>query len=130
MKDIYLRYLNLTQENENLKASPEIPHDVYKLLEIIAARHYANQPITISEVMRLAVIASPASVHRKLDILREGGFITSLHKGKDRRTQYLKPLTKAEIIFENRGNCILKILSSNTSNNKELATLNVGDFHC
>lgn len=129
MKDIYLRYLNLTQENENLKASPEIPHDVYKLLEIIAARHYANHPITISEVMRLAVIASPASVHRKLDILREGGYITSLHKNKDRRTQYLKPSLKAEMIFESKGNCILKILSNNDEK-KQSIVINVHDFYC
>jgi DNA-binding MarR family transcriptional regulator len=130
MKDIYLKYLNLTQENERLTVPPEIPHDAFKLLEIIASRHYENNPITVSEAMRLGVIASPASIHRKLDILREGGLITSLHKDNDRRTQYLKPLTKAEIIFESRGNCILKILSDNSKDQKQEAALNIGDFHC
>ena len=41
--------------------------------------------------MTLNNIVSPATLHRKLDELREGGLIEQSFEGKNRRTKYLVP---------------------------------------
>ncbi len=128
MKDIFLKYQSLIQDTEDLSAHPEIEHDTFKLLEIIATKHYKNSPLTVSEAMKLTIVASPASIHRKLNYLHEFGYIDSFFKNKNRRTQYLKPLTKSEILFNTRGELLLKILAEN--NNQTSAKTNIKEFYC
>ena len=48
-------------------------------------------------------IASPATLHRKLDELREGGLIEQTFEGKNRRTKYLCPTPQAEKYFSQVG---------------------------
>jgi hypothetical protein len=128
MKDIFLKYQSLVQDTEDLSAHPAIEFDTMKLLEIIATKHYKNTPLTVSEAMQLTIVASPASIHRKLNYLREFGYIDSFFKNKNRRTQYLKPLTKSEILFNNRGELLLKILAEN--NNQTNTKANIKEFYC
>jgi hypothetical protein len=128
MKDIFLKYQSLVQDTEDLSAHPAIEFDTMKLLEIIATKHYKNTPLTVSEAMQLTIVASPASIHRKLNYLREFGYIDSFFKNKNRRTQYLKPLTKSEILFNNRGELLLKILGEN--NNQTNTKANIKEFYC
>lgn len=65
-----------------------------RLLEIISvcARHEA---LTVTECMELQELASPATLHRKLDDLREAGLIFQQYEGNNRRTKYLYPTQKA-----------------------------------
>ena len=56
--------------------------------------------MTVTEVMALSDIASPATIHRKLDELRELGLIEQVFEGKNRRTKYLVPTKLANIYFE------------------------------
>ncbi len=128
MKDIFLKYQSLVQDTEDLSAHPAIEFDTMKLLEIIATKHYKNTPLTVSEAMQLTIVASPASIHRKLNYLREFGYIDSFFKNKNRRTQYLKPLTKSEILFNNKGELLLKILGEN--NNQTNTKANIKEFYC
>ena len=131
MKDIFLKYQSLLQDTENFTIPPAIEHDTFKLLEIIATRYFKNIPLTISEAMSLIIIASPASIHRKLNYLREYGYIDSFFKNKNRRTQYLKPLTKADLIFNERGDLLLRILAENKENsNQTISKPNIKEFHC
>lgn len=131
MKDIFLKYQSLLQDTEDFSAPPAIEHDTFKLLEIIATKYYKNIPLTVSEAMGLIIIASPASIHRKLNHLREHGYIDSFFKNKNRRTQYLKPLTKSEILFNKRGELLLRILAENKENNNQAnSKTNIKEFHC
>ena len=62
------------------------------LLDIIAQ---VDERLTVTEAMSLAEIASPATIHRKIDNLRKAGWIMFEYMGKDRRTKYLVPTDKA-----------------------------------
>ena len=49
--------------------------------------------------MLLSNIASPATIHRKLNELIEAGLIEQVFEGKNRRTKYLVPTKEADAYF-------------------------------
>jgi DNA-binding MarR family transcriptional regulator len=67
------------------------------LLDIIASCNI--EPLTVTDAMTLYHIASPATIHRKLDNLREAGWINFEHREGNRRTKYLVPTEQAQVEF-------------------------------
>jgi DNA-binding MarR family transcriptional regulator len=100
---IYLRFLSLLHTIEGKGELPQLDLDAKKLLEVIAVRHTQGQPLTVSDAMALTHVASPATIHRKLDLLREIGMIETQFEGSNRRTKYLRPTTQAEKYFATVG---------------------------
>jgi DNA-binding MarR family transcriptional regulator len=62
--------------------------------------------------MALDHIASPATIHRKLDQLREIGMIDTVFEGKNRRTKYLVPTKVAADYFANMGKAVQQAIAS------------------
>lgn len=73
------------------------------LFETIALKHSSDNAMTVSETMSLQNIASSASLHQRIDDLREAGMICVVFKGVDRRTKYLIPTDKGERYLEFMG---------------------------
>jgi DNA-binding MarR family transcriptional regulator len=61
--------------------------------------------------MALNSIASPATIHRKLDQLRELGMIDTVFEGKNRRTKYLVPTQAAHEYFDQVGQVMQQALA-------------------
>ena len=112
MKDpqVYIRFLSLLHTLEGAGQMPDIDADSRKLLELIALKHNQQNPLTISEAMSLGHIASPATIHRKLDLLRDLGMVDTVHAGKNRRTKYLVPTPKAFEHFAGLGQAMQQAL--------------------
>jgi DNA-binding MarR family transcriptional regulator len=110
-KQIYMRFLNLIQALEVDQKAPSIDLDAKKLLEVIAVRHEQKRSLTVTEAMALTAIASPATIHRKLDQLREMGLIDTIFEGKNRRTKYLTPTKKAHDYFDTVGKVMQQALA-------------------
>lgn len=53
------------------------------------------EPLTVTEAMSLAAIASPATLHRKIDELVAAGLVEHKQEGDNRRTKFLVPTMKA-----------------------------------
>jgi DNA-binding MarR family transcriptional regulator len=102
-KHIYLRFLNLVHALEGGSTAPTMDLDAKKLLEVIFVRYANDKPMTVTDAMALSHIASPATIHRKLDQLRELGMIDTEFEGKNRRTKYLVPTQMAHEYFESIG---------------------------
>jgi Fe2+ or Zn2+ uptake regulation protein len=105
-KQIYLRFLNLVHALDNQDTSQAMDLDAKKLLEVIAVYHAQEKPLTVTDAMALRSIASPATIHRKLDQLREFGMIDMVFEGKNRRTKFLVPTQAAHNYFEQVGKAI------------------------
>ena len=88
---------SLAKLNNSITA---IDETAKRLLEIIALSHAQNQPLTVSEAMALEPIASPGTIHRKLDMLRELGLINQIFQGDNRRTKYMVTTTIADDYFD------------------------------
>ena len=83
-----------------------------KLLEIIAVTDSMGIPMTVGDVMKISALASPATLHRKIDMLREAELIDTIFIGKNRRTKYLVPTDLANDYFSKMGKAVLKSLNS------------------
>jgi DNA-binding transcriptional ArsR family regulator len=97
---IYLRFLNLSQAITSEFEGVDLT--TLRLLETIAVAHTQGKPLTVTNAMALSAIASPATLHRKMDALREAGLIDQVFEGTNRRTKYLAP-TNACQIFRQHG---------------------------
>ena len=102
-KQIYLRFLNLIHALDGDENAPQMDLDAKKLLEVVSVRHDLGKPLTVTDAMALSQIASPATIHRKLDQLRELGMIDTVFEGKNRRTKYLVPTQAAHDYFDAVG---------------------------
>lgn len=92
--------------------SVDIDETAKQLLNVIALRHAQGRSLNVTDAMALSSIASPATVHRKLDALRESGLIEQKFEGKNRRTKYLTPTTLADNYFSSIGDLIHQAFTS------------------
>ena len=76
MNKQYLRFLRLARAlNQNKSIVKDVDATAMLSLNEIAIQHLDDKPMTVTEVMALSNIASPATIHRKLDELLELGLI-------------------------------------------------------
>ena len=113
MSQLYLRFLRIARgvdiQNTQVK---NIDSTALLLLNEIAVQHHDGKNITVTEAMLLSKIASPATVHRKLDELREAGLIEQVFEGKNRRTKYLVPTKEADSFFAKMSKAITNAVNS------------------
>ena len=110
MKKTYLRFLSLVHalDSEPVSALDETSKH---LLQIIVLQHDQGKTLTVTDAMSMAHVASPATIHRKLDALREAGFVAQTFEGKNRRTKYLTPTALADAYFEKLGQVMAQAAS-------------------
>ena len=114
MSQLYLRFLNFARAVDIQKTPVKnIDSTALLLLNEIAVQHHDDgKNITVTEAMLLSNIASPATVHRKLDELREAGLIEQVFEGKNRRTKYLVPTKEADSYFAKMSKAITNAINS------------------
>ena len=107
MSQLYLRFLRIARAVDTQKTLVKnIDSTALLLLNEIAVEHHNGKNITVTEAMLLSKIASPATIHRKLDELREVGLIEQVFEGKNRRTKYLIPTKEADSYFAKMSKAI------------------------
>jgi Fe2+ or Zn2+ uptake regulation protein len=112
MKTMYMRYLALAKTvHESDRHLTAVDETAKRLLEIIALSHAENRPLTVSAAMALEPIASPVTIHRKLDMLRELGLIDQIFQGDNRRTKYLIPTQVSDDYFDNLGRVLIEAVA-------------------
>jgi hypothetical protein len=113
MSRLYLRFLHIAREVDIQKTPVKnIDSTALLLLNEIAVQHHEGKNITVTQAMLLSNIASPATVHRKLDELREAGLIEQVFEGKNRRTKYLVPTKEADSYFAKMSKAITNAVNS------------------
>jgi len=106
----YVRFLELIQAIEGRIGLSDLDLDSKKLLEVIVVCDAQGKTLTVTDTMQMGHIASPATIHRKLDTLRDMGLIANEYVGENRRTKYLKPTPAALKYFEQVGSMMAKVL--------------------
>lgn len=93
-----------------LMSAQEIPWPcdatAQRLLEAIYCA--GESPMKVTEIMDMKEIASPATIHRKLDDLFDLGLIDHLYKGKNRRTKFVVLTKKSVDQFDKLNQAMLK----------------------
>jgi DNA-binding transcriptional regulator GbsR (MarR family) len=83
-----------------------------ELLGVIAAADFQGHPLTVSQVMAMIHLASPGTIHRRVESLRQKGLIDLIYKNGNRRTKYIVPTAAADAYFEKMGDVLMKTLSN------------------
>ena len=113
MSNLYLRFLRVARAiNQNHIGDKNIDATAMLLLNEIAVRNLEGKTITVTEAMTISTIASPATIHRKLDELREVGLIEQIFEGNNRRTKYLVPTKTANTYFDKMASAITTAVNS------------------
>ncbi len=113
MSKLYLRFLRIARAVE-IQNTPikNIDSTALLLLNEIAVQHLDGKNITVTQAMLLSNIASPATVHRKIDELRSAGLIEQVFQGKNRRTKYLVPTKEADSYFAKMSKAIASAVNA------------------
>jgi DNA-binding MarR family transcriptional regulator len=120
MKNLYLRFLSLSQTITRPAATDHaIDETAARLLEVIALRASQGKLLTVTDAMSMSAIASPATIHRKLDSLRDAGLIEQIFEGKNRRTKFLQPTKLADKYFSELGSVMQ---NASKDSHKEILT--------
>jgi DNA-binding MarR family transcriptional regulator len=111
MKQIYLRYLVLAEalrkSNIDLSGIDDIGK---KLLEAIAIKSAQGQPLVVTQTMELSEIASPATIHRRIEILKKAGLIQVMQTEQNQKIKFLVPTQISIDYFDKLG----KLMASAT----------------
>jgi DNA-binding MarR family transcriptional regulator len=101
MSNLYFLFLQVVKAlDSHVKVSNQIDVTAMLLLNEIAIQHFDKKNITVTQAMSLKNIASPATLHRKLDELRDAGLIDFIFEGTNRRTKFLVTTKYADAYFE------------------------------
>lgn len=106
MKTAYLRFLSLLGTLEQNSEFGKIDEESKRLLDVISLRHNTGSTLTVTDAMGLNAIASPATMHRKLDQLLLAGLISLEFREGNRRTKYLVPTQLSEAHYEKLGQAL------------------------
>ena len=85
----YLNFVNLVRALADQEAIPDLDASSKQLLDEIALFQHSEKAMTVTELMNLAHIASPATLHRKFTQLLELGLVDAVFKDRNRRTKYV-----------------------------------------
>ena len=105
---VYLRFLALAGAIEK-GLFEETDAVAMSLLELIGVAADKGRPLTVTQAMSLAQLASPATLHRKIVQLIEAGYVEQCFEGKNRRTKYLVPTDKVDKYYAKLGELLMSV---------------------
>ena len=108
MSNLYFRFLQIANAIQK-ESIPALDENSTALLNTIALKHSQGRPMTVSQAMGLTALGSQTTLHRRLDALREAGFIDQVFQGPDRRIKYLIPTAAAQAYFSKMGTAFASI---------------------
>lgn len=101
----YIQFLKARHEIDDQLV---IAADERELLELIAVCAHQDKPLTVTALMGMTHLASPATLHRKLGRLLALNLVDLHYEGKNRRTKYVKPTANALDYFAKAGEALEK----------------------
>ncbi len=105
-KNYYINFLNLLKAFEPTADEALLDHTCKLMLEEIAIGVSNDKLLTVSDIMAFKHLGSPATLHRKLDILLNTKLVESTFKGTNRRTKYINLTATGQAYFERLSSAI------------------------
>jgi DNA-binding MarR family transcriptional regulator len=107
-RNFYLRFIGLVNAFQKDAGIDALDPTALRLLEVITQSHAAGNPLKVTEAMALNEIASPATMHRKIEALKTQGYVATEFQGDNRRAQYLVPSTQGLGYLDALGQALLQ----------------------
>jgi hypothetical protein len=107
----YMRFLALCQALDQ-GYNPNLDLVALRLLEDVALAEFRDQPLTVSQAMGLKQIASPATIHRKLQELLKSGLVELRYTESNRRSKYIRSTKSGTAYFSKRSNLLMQAIQA------------------
>ena len=95
----YTEYLTFMSAREKIMGNHSLSHKEALILRTLMIFFTAHKKITVSDLLAMKEIGSPATVHSFLKKLIQNNFIATELDKKDNRIKYLSPATKTIKLF-------------------------------
>lgn len=105
-KNYYIQFLNLLRVLEKTSQTPDIDATSKLILDEVAIGVSKEDMLTVSDVMGLKHIGSPATLHRKLNLLIAAHMVDPVFQGNNRRTKYIALTQEGESYFRRLSDAI------------------------
>ena len=112
IKNAYFRFMTLLSKLDHGHPIEGVDALARQLLDAIALHHHQGTPLTVTTAMALESIASPATIHRKLEDLKSHGLVEAEFQDGNMRTKYLVPSRLATKRYERLHRELEKSLQS------------------
>ena len=109
----YINFLNFFKSLEPSSQIEQLDVTSKLILDEIAIGVAKDKLMTVSEVMGLKGLGSPATLHRKLTILLEANLVHPVFQGNNRRTKYMALTKDGEMYFTRLSKAMQSVQMSN-----------------
>ena len=106
----YFQFLKIIQLAKSSHTITELTPNEIQLLQEIALSHFEGQAFTVKQALKLKDLGSPATLHKRIQHLRKGGFLRTEKKDTDHRTKHLIATPLAILQFEFLGLAMQKAI--------------------
>ncbi len=104
----YIKFIEITNKIIKLDKFPAMSPLSQKILDHIALCAMGDNPLTVREMLVFDQIASPATIHKHLAMLRKSDYVTAQSHDQDKRTKYLTLSPLGDEYIDHLSKAILK----------------------
>jgi DNA-binding MarR family transcriptional regulator len=104
----YIKFIKITNKIIELDKFPAMSPLSQKILDQIALNEMGDNPLTVREMLDFDQIASPATIHKHLAMLRKSDYVTAQSNDQDKRTKYLTLSPLGDEYIDHLSKAILK----------------------
>lgn len=122
-EQLYFRFLGWSNGMRSVSSTSSLTPPEAMLLEEVFMGHLSENPLRVRDVIGMAHMGSPATLHKRLMRLRHFQLVAVQLKGKDRRTKYLVATPLALMHMEREGEAMQKAMSGTTYRIEEIANI-------
>ena len=104
---LYLRFKGLANAVQKGNGT-DIDPIALQMLEAITSAHAADNSMRVSDVLELSELASYVTLHKKLEQLKQQGYVEVEQREGDHRSRYIVPSANAILLFDELGRALIK----------------------
>lgn len=101
--EAYARLLNLVAAVERMPGMEKFDANEKALFEEVLQAWTNRAPLTVRQLISIERLGSPATLHKRLTLLRAMGLVDAVNTNGNRRTKYLSPTAKGLDYVKNLG---------------------------
>ncbi|NCV89323.1 MAG: hypothetical protein EBX59_04870 [Betaproteobacteria bacterium] len=104
--DLFFRFQHIVQSLRSLPGLQNLTPEHEALLNFIGVSWHAGQALSVRQAMRNEQFGSPATIHKRLQCLRQAGLIDLQTSEQDSRKRMIIPTAEAIGFFSGQAKAI------------------------
>ena len=106
--DVLSNYFEFANNRDKIHAKYKVNHRECIILRMITSAYYEGRKLTVSDVIQMKSIASPATSHAAIKTLIEKKLLENKTCAKDGRVRKLIPTEKSMKLYKELGMLLVK----------------------